>query len=198
MTKRAKPISILIQRHLNFLNSSTTPFTPHPQRLFAHSRLIQAHWLSHQLSYASSSNFMQSEPHDNPQTVSTQETHIDSPSPPSQHGLQHDYTSPPALPSDGGQGEAESSSDNTNAVPDASQQRRVEDSGETARLNLVTTPTGKRIEEYEQSVSSSPRRKPEGPLFEVIKNTKKPGDKKSPIASLPNGMLACSLISPHA
>ncbi|EON60852.1 hypothetical protein W97_00062 [Coniosporium apollinis CBS 100218] len=166
---------------------------PQCVRLFAHSRLIQAHWLSHQLSYASPSNFMQSEPHDNPQTASTQETHIDSPSPPSQHGLQHDYTSPPALPSDGGQGEAESSSGNTNAVPDASQQRRVEDSGETARLNTVTTPTGKRIEEYEQSVSSSPRRKPDGPLFEVIKNTKKPGDKKSPIASLPNEILTHAL-----
>lgn len=46
-----------------------------------------------------------------------------------------------------------------------------------------------RIAEYENaSQSSTPRRRTEGPAFEVIKKNRKPGDKRSPIAELPNGM----------
>jgi len=45
-----------------------------------------------------------------------------------------------------------------------------------------------RIAEYENaSQSSTPRRRVEGPAFEVIKKSRKPGDKRSPIAELPNG-----------
>lgn len=45
-----------------------------------------------------------------------------------------------------------------------------------------------RIAEYENaSQSSTPRKRTEGPAFEVIKKSRKPGDKRSPISELPNG-----------
>jgi hypothetical protein len=49
-------------------------------------------------------------------------------------------------------------------------------------------PPRDRITEYENALADSPR-KPSagGPLFEIIKSNKKPGDKNSPIAKLPNG-----------
>jgi hypothetical protein len=47
-------------------------------------------------------------------------------------------------------------------------------------------PPRDRITEYENALADSPRR-PAGPLFEIIKSNKKPGDKTSPIAKLPNG-----------
>ena len=43
------------------------------------------------------------------------------------------------------------------------------------------------ITEYENALASSPRKHADGPLFEVIKGSTKPGDKSSPIAKLPNG-----------
>jgi hypothetical protein len=53
-------------------------------------------------------------------------------------------------------------------------------------------PPRDRITEYENALADSPR-KPSGPLFEIIKSTKKPGDKNSPIAKLPNGEYLPSL-----
>jgi hypothetical protein len=49
-------------------------------------------------------------------------------------------------------------------------------------------PPRDRITEYENALANSPR-KPSagGPLFEIIKSNKKPGDKHSPIDKLPNG-----------
>ena len=47
-------------------------------------------------------------------------------------------------------------------------------------------PPRDRITEYENALADSPRR-PAGPLFEIVKSNKKPGDKTSPIAKLPNG-----------
>ena len=46
----------------------------------------------------------------------------------------------------------------------------------------------RRIEEYEKA-STPPvaGRRREGPAFEVIKKQRAPGDKRSPIAELPNG-----------
>jgi len=44
-----------------------------------------------------------------------------------------------------------------------------------------------RIAEYENAAFSSSKKKLEGPAFEVVKKTRPPGDKRSPIAELPNG-----------
>lgn len=46
-----------------------------------------------------------------------------------------------------------------------------------------------RIAEYENASQSASKKRLEGPAFEVIKKSRKPGDKHSPIADLPNGML---------
>jgi hypothetical protein len=49
-------------------------------------------------------------------------------------------------------------------------------------------PPRDRITEYENALADSPRKSSAGgPLFEIIKSNKKPGDKSSPIAKLPNG-----------
>jgi hypothetical protein len=48
-------------------------------------------------------------------------------------------------------------------------------------------PPRDRITEYENALTSSPRKPTAGPLFEVIKSNKKPTD--TPIAKLPNGEL---------
>lgn len=45
-----------------------------------------------------------------------------------------------------------------------------------------------RIDEYEKASTPPVGRKREGPAFEVIKKQRAPGDKRSPIAELPNGM----------
>ena len=62
--------------------------------------------------------------------------------------------------------------------------------GEPDGLKAMASPSPPprdRITEYENALASSPRKHADGPLFEVIKGSTKPGDKSSPIAKLPNG-----------
>jgi hypothetical protein len=59
---------------------------------------------------------------------------------------------------------------------------------ETPRLSPISPSPRNRIEEYENALSPAPKKRPEGPLFEVIKKERKGGDKSSPISKLPNGM----------
>lgn len=57
------------------------------------------------------------------------------------------------------------------------------------RLSPRSTPSPparNRITEYEKA-STPPVRRREGPAFDVIKKPRVPGDKRSPIAELPNG-----------
>ncbi|KAF2239869.1 hypothetical protein EV356DRAFT_477272 [Viridothelium virens] len=64
------------------------------------------------------------------------------------------------------------------------------------RMNESKTPSpspGNRITQYENAIITPPRSKSDGPLFEVIKTNRKPGDKRSPIARLPNEILTHSL-----
>lgn len=67
------------------------------------------------------------------------------------------------------------------------------------QLRLSTPPPRNRIDEYEKALSKSARKNPEGPLFEVIKSVRKPDDKRSPIAHLPNEILihAIAHLSPN-
>lgn len=50
-----------------------------------------------------------------------------------------------------------------------------------------TPPPRNRISEYENARVKTPKTPAEGPLFEVIKSNRRPDDKSSPIAELPNG-----------
>ena len=54
-------------------------------------------------------------------------------------------------------------------------------------MKSTPSPPGRnRITEYEQA-ATPPVRKREGPAFEVIKKSRSPNDKRSPIQELPNG-----------
>ncbi|KAF2009986.1 hypothetical protein BU24DRAFT_455167 [Aaosphaeria arxii CBS 175.79] len=73
---------------------------------------------------------------------------------------------------------------------------------ESARLNGNFTPLREprdRISEYENALTSSVKKRSEGPIFEVIKKPRKPGDMASPITDLPNEILthALSHLSPN-
>lgn len=63
----------------------------------------------------------------------------------------------------------------------------------------TTPPPRNRITEYENALSTSPRKSPGGPLFEVIKGNRRPDDKTSSIAKLPNEVLihAIAHLSPN-
>jgi hypothetical protein len=55
----------------------------------------------------------------------------------------------------------------------------------------ASPPPRDRITEYENALKTSPRKPADGPLFEIVKSNKKPNDKSSPIANLPNGAYKC-------
>lgn len=77
---------------------------------------------------------------------------------------------------------------------DAAVAASLQDSSEESRRlrfsarNTPSPPAYNRITEYEQA-STPPVRKREGPGFEVIRKPRNPGDKRSPIQELPNGVL---------
>ena len=65
-----------------------------------------------------------------------------------------------------------------------------DDTGDAGGLRDITaspTPPKNRITEYENALANSPRKLSDGPLFEVIRSNRRPDDKTSPIAKLPNG-----------
>jgi hypothetical protein len=116
-----------------------------------------------------------------------------SPSPSSQHGqLRDDDLQDSAQPHSGelrGEPEPQDGGDGR----DATRSDATSDDGSTAEalglrpVDGNTPPPRNRISEYENARVTSPRKPAEGPLFEVIKTTRKPDDKSSPIAKLPNG-----------
>jgi hypothetical protein len=55
-----------------------------------------------------------------------------------------------------------------------------------------TPPPRDRISEYENARVKTPKKPAEGPLFEVIKSNRRPDDKSSAIAKLPNGECSAS------
>ncbi|KAI9667762.1 MAG: hypothetical protein M1821_000579 [Bathelium mastoideum] len=83
-------------------------------------------------------------------------------------------------------------------------ERRVDSSGRAGsnrRVNASQTPSpspGNRISRYENAFTTPTRNKSDGPAFEVVQTNRKPGDKRSPIAQLPNEVLthALSHLSP--
>ncbi|KAH6614034.1 hypothetical protein C7974DRAFT_475867 [Boeremia exigua] len=122
----------------------------------------------------------------------------------SQHGQRRDDDpQPPLQPHSGGsRGDSESPSggDTRDATRSASPSAGADAETEGLKgLRLSTPPPRNRIDEYEKALSKSARKNPEGPLFEVIKSVRKPDDKRSPIAHLPNEILihAIAHLSPN-
>lgn len=122
----------------------------------------------------------------------------------SQHGQRRDdELQPPLQPhSDGSRGESESPSGGNTHNATRSATPSASDNAETeglSGLRLSTPPPRNRIDEYEKALSKSARKNPEGPLFEVIRTVRKPDDKRSPIAHLPNEVLihAIAHLSPN-
>ncbi|KAI5201575.1 hypothetical protein E4T39_05104 [Aureobasidium subglaciale] len=67
-------------------------------------------------------------------------------------------------------------------------------SGRLSPPHAASTPSRNRIAEYENASAASPyRKKMDGPAFSVVKKARKPGDKHSPIADLPNEILTHAL-----
>jgi hypothetical protein len=115
--------------------------------------------------------------------ASVQQAHIESTNPAEptfdrQHGEQHG-----ASPVDGGGG--------------VSLANHVSDMATPGRLSpsyKAPSASRNRIAEYENASAASPsRKKTEGPAFAVVKKPRKPGDKHSPIADLPNEILTHAL-----
>lgn len=73
------------------------------------------------------------------------------------------------------------------------------DPDEAARLSQTSPSPRNRIAEYENALAQSERKRFDGPIFEVIKKTRKPDDNSSPITKLPNEILthALSHLSPN-
>lgn len=142
---------------------------------------------------------MQSDLSNVPNTVSTRELAPDNVQT-SQHGLHLDDDPPSLLPREQGRGaqqqhDYESSCGSRNSSP----RRVAADIDDAARLNQGSPSSWTKIVEYENALVHTPRKKPEGPLFEVIKKKRNPDDKSCPIEKLPNEILthAISHLSPN-
>lgn len=147
---------------------------------------------------------MPSEPTKADQTILTPQIASDRPTT-SQHGQHLDNGLQDSLrpSSDGSQREPEPSAGGTGNTRDATRTYVVADDALNAgglRVGGPSTPPPRdRITEYENAIAHSTRKPSEGPLFEVTKSNKKPDDKSSPIANLPNEVLihAIAHLSPN-
>ncbi|KAH5766119.1 hypothetical protein HBI16_151060 [Parastagonospora nodorum] len=149
---------------------------------------------------------MQSEPTKASQHAPTPE---DAPHPPptSQHGQPRDDDLQDSLrPHPGEQrGEPEPPSSGNENEGDATRSSATSSDGNAVetfglRANEASTPPPRnRISEYENARVKTPKKPSEGPLFEVIKSNRRPDDKSSPIAKLPNEVLihAIAHLSPN-
>lgn len=135
---------------------------------------------------------MQSEPLDVTQNPSPHQVASD-PAITSQHGQLRDNDLQDSLRPHLGGLRRESQSPTGGNTRDATRSTSTSDDGDSAEvgglkgLGIATPPPKNRITEYENALSRSARKSPEGPLFEVLKSNRRPDDKSSPIANLPNG-----------
>ena len=131
-----------------------------------------------------------------PSTVSSKssfEEHVPETNPQVQHGSHDADQQPPPLFHSRERGESDASSYSSQFEAN-SQSSQSDDASAAAsrnrRINASKTPSpspGNRISRYENAIVTPPRLKSDGPAFEVIKTNRKPGDKISPVAQLPNG-----------
>ena len=129
---------------------------------------------------------MQPEPSQASQNTLSTEVAPEYPATTSQHGLQDrgkqlsllsHYNGDPGEP-------APADAAGEHASRESSRDR---DSDAATRLNPASPSPKDRITEYENALVQTPRKRNQGPAFEVIKSTRKPDDKSCPIAKLPNG-----------
>ncbi|KAF2268767.1 hypothetical protein CC78DRAFT_509943 [Lojkania enalia] len=142
---------------------------------------------------------MQSEPFNVLNSVPTPAATPDKHSASSQHGILHGDDPASLLPREGEQKDPSSSVLGRDTIRSAISSERVPDIDESARLSAVPLSPRNRIAEYESALINSSKKRPDGPLFEVIKTNRKSDDKSSPIAKLPNEVLthAISHLSPN-
>lgn len=121
-----------------------------------------------------------------------------------QHGRHIDHVSSDALQDSGSPGSEISASVEQNLLDETPsrqpQESRPSPGGAVWGLsprNTPSPPARNRIAEYEQA-STPPVRRREGPVFEVIKRSRGPNDKRSPIQDLPNGPYkSCLFVFAH-
>lgn len=143
-------------------------------------------------------------------TPASAESNFVDPTTSDQHGLHDHDTGGVALPPelDATRVESGAAADADQLALDAALAASLQESGrdgggERTRLSPATsvgstsptpaTPAAakrNRIEEYEKACTPPVGRKREGPAFEVLKKQRAPGDKRSPITELPNGIVA--------
>ena len=142
-------------------------------------RLNHFCWLGHSLYLIPlDDSFMHAQSPTSVQQPHTESTNPAEPTFDSNHGEQRG-----ASPVDGGGGISLS-----NHVPDTATTGRLSPSYKASPASR------NRIAEYENASAASPsRKKMEGPAFAVVKKPRKPGDKHSPIADLPNEILTHAL-----
>lgn len=138
------------------------------------------------------------------ENVSTLSIAPEHPQAPSQHGQRRDDDQQPPLQLHPGDARGESESPSGGDGRDTTRSETPGANGDAESeglkgLRLSTPPPRNRIDEYEKALTKSARKNPEGPLFEVIKTNRKPDDKRSPIAHLPNEVLihAIAHLSPN-
>ncbi|OMP86241.1 hypothetical protein BK809_0003411 [Diplodia seriata] len=111
---------------------------------------------------------------------------------PSQHGLDSSDRLLPLRSGSAAGADIGAPDATDDALPGADARGEL-DAADNARLKKPSPPPRNRIAEYENALSPSPQRKPEGPIFEVIKKNRKAGDRSSPVAKLPNEILTHAL-----
>jgi hypothetical protein len=119
------------------------------------------------------------------------------PSPTSQHGQPRDDDLQDSLQPHPGELRGEPGSPPGGNAADATRSNATSDDGHAvdtfglSGAETTTPPPRDRISEYENARVKTPKKPSEGPLFEVVKSNRRPDDKSSPIAKLPNGESAC-------
>lgn len=113
---------------------------------------------------------------------------------PSQHGQHHDDDPQTSLRPHSTELQRESESPTGGDGRDATRAEAAGDSDSVEALGLKglrlsTPPPRNRIAEYEGALVNPGRKTSEGLLFEVVKSNRKPGDKSSSIAALPDELL---------
>ncbi|KAF2188221.1 hypothetical protein K469DRAFT_567143 [Zopfia rhizophila CBS 207.26] len=144
--------------------------------------------------------FMQPEPSNVFRSVSPQLPAPENTTSSSQHGIRYDDHPASLLPHDEERREARPDVLGHDTASSAPLSERVTDTtNETARLSPTSPSPRNRIEEYENALAQSEKKRSDGPIFEVIKKNRKPDDKSSPISKLPNEILthAISHLSPN-
>jgi len=106
-----------------------------------------------------------------------------------QHGYISDPSATPPLSGDESGGVAIPLYDTTHSEHSsvAGSPIRLQSLGGLSPPHTPAPAVRNRVSEYESASSIASRSRNEGPVFQVIKTPRAPGDKRSPIADLPNG-----------